>query len=214
MENEPMVSILDSSFDHIGKKRSIWWIAIVLVFFSQKIEAKEIVLFDESSKTVENYESNRNKIAPGYTLIFSKGKKFKVEHLLGCGNTSCIYELADFPGEVLRIPKSTGLYFFTRFDSIYYEDYIDELAHGKSMLDQYQVPSIKIYEDQGREFVRVEKVDPFTDLRKFLASPFLYSESDRLKMEADLIEFAKAVSPFRKIGDFYSDQLHYIKGRG
>lgn len=209
-----MFLIIDLICEIICKKRLLQCLVILLFLFSNKIIAKEIVLFSEDSKAVKNYNKAREEIMPGDTLVFSKNKKFKVDQLLGCGNTSCIYELANFPGQVLRIPKNSGLYFFTQRSTYYYEDYIQEFANGKSLLNKYGIPSAQVYEDQKNEFVRVEKINSFTDLRQFLANPFLYSKSDRFKMEEDLVEFAKTVSPLKTIGDFYSDQLHYIKGRG
>lgn len=191
-----------------------FWSVVILVGLASEVRARDIVLFNKSGAPIFGYAKVRESILPGDFLVFSKEERFKVERLLGCGNTSCIYELADFPGQALRVPRDVGLFFFNRFNSIYFEYFIDEMILGKAALDQYQVPSIKIYEGKSNEFVRVEKITSVTSLSDFLAHPFSYSEPDRIKMETDLLEFAKSVSFFRRIGDFYADQIHYVKGRG
>lgn len=189
---------------------------IVLISFilSFSAFAKEITLFNELEEAASNYNSLRKSIEPGDTLVFSKNISFKVNALLGCGEVTCIYELADYPDQALRIPRTTGIFVLNLFNTFYFENFIDYFIEGKKLLDRYQIPSVQIYESQRLQFVRVEKIDPITDLTIFLHHPYSFSSEERFKMEADLIDFARRTSLFSSISDFNSKQLHYVKNRG
>lgn len=182
---------------------------IVLISFmlSFSASAKEIILFNDHEEAASNYNLLRKSIEPGDTLVFSKNISFKVNTLLGCGKVTCIYELTDYPNQALRIPKATSVFTFNLFNTFYFENFIDFFTEGKKQLDEYRIPSVQIYENQRLQFVRIEKIDPITDLTLFLHDPFSFSIEERFKMESDLIDFARKTSLFSSIGDFNSSQL-------
>jgi|GEM_PF-5691114 len=189
-------------------------VSIVWESFYSFAWAKDVILFSAPEVPVLNYYSIREAIQYGDTLIFSGHETYRVGKKLGCGNTTCVYELLDYPNQAIRIPRSRGVYYVNAFSHVHYSDFIMYFLNGKRFLNQYGVPSVKIYEGKNSEFIRVEKVQSVTDLKKFLLNPYLYSEEDRLNMKNELIRFARMTSELTRIGDFKEDQLHYVKDRG
>lgn len=191
---------------------------LAILFFSLFISflgmAKDVHLFPTSAIQAEQYYRARQEIRHGDRLFFTDGKTYEVDHLLGCGQTTCIYGLIGSPEKAIRIPKFYSLLKRTRTDTAHTKDFINAFLQGKKELNQYKIPSVDIYDGNENEYIIVEKVRSVTDLHHFLMNPFSFSDLDRSQMESDLIRFAKATAPFKNIGDFTSHQLHYIQGRG
>lgn len=184
------------------------------LFFSSVGSAKDLHLFSRSGIASLDYYQAHSETRRGDRFIFSDGQSYEIDRLLGCGQTTCIYGLLGSPDKAIRIPKYYGLLKRTREDTAHTRDFINAFIRGKKELSYYKVPSVEIYGGNENEYIIVERIHSMTDLHQFLMNPFSFTNLDRIQMENDLIQFAKATAQFKNIGDFHSRQLHYVRGRG
>lgn len=163
----------------------------------------------------EPYEARVKSIVPGDTLRFSNHQTFTVGQVLGHGNTTVIYSLADDPSKVLRVP----LHLVGR-------GYTDGFNGGAKVLEKAGVPMVKVYETYDDEYSVVEKLPlhmTFSDFveinseKSFLAKSLSMNwwgnakppQNVKDEMIAKFILFAEKISEFQKIGDMHSGNLIY-----
>jgi hypothetical protein len=181
-----------------------------------KVFASEahLQLFNDKGKFVYNYASKLEKLAyelenseKQVRLDFSHDTSIVVDKLLGQGGAHYVFRIAD-SNQVLRLRKfkykPIVFFSFNPFVSI---DTFYEIESGYKELSEAGVKLPKMY-DPGKnrgQFLIHEFVDFQYDYYDYLKTEI--PTETRKKMDLALIEFAKATSVFRKIGDFKSDQL-------
>ena len=79
----------------------------ILIQLSLVVEARNIFLFKERNKPVENYNDLVKQIKKGDRIYFSNGKYFEIGQLLGVGGTTMIFTNNQNPNVAIRIAKSS-----------------------------------------------------------------------------------------------------------
>lgn len=131
-------------------------------------------------------------------LICFERTCFNLGKLLGSGNTTLVFELADDTGNVIRIPRA-------RSDSAF----IDATIRGSRLLFLEGVPHTEIRSFKEGRYAIVERhPEGAVSLPQAIADA---NENANLRadLERALIRFAKSTALFKKIGDFRLDQLTY-----
>ncbi len=174
---------------------------------------------DGTPVQLETYSHEVKNAKPGDVFRFSDGKEIKIGRLIGSGGTARIYEIADEPGRVLRIPKDYGYFDFNPAGPAYsrhYTDFIDYTIEGVEPMKRAGVPMIEVFEHSPKEYVIVERLpaqavrlDQFIERRWKNNTPEVEQQ-----MIQDLLEFARKTALLRSIGDFKAEQIAYVPGRG
>ncbi len=172
--------------------------------------AKDHQLFSGNEISAD-YDKMVSRIRAGDTLIFSNGQKFTVERILGHGYTTLILAIKEDPTKALRIPLN-------REEQSYTESYI----RGYKMLAKAELPTVKVYESYGAEYVVVEKLTDymtFADFANAASAPRLITWWRRIsgrksplplqEMEEKFYLFARLISLYDSIGDLNASNLIY-----
>ncbi len=171
----------------------------------------EVRLFQTNGRPVGQYEQLIKNLRENDTIVFSDESRKILGKLMGCGGTTCVFELADNPDQVIRIPAHVG---YLGDDAQPIPHYIDRFKNGKPELDKRQIPSVSIREYRSEEYLVVDRLHAKTRLDQFLANPFAFPQPERERMTQYLYDFARKTAGLSKIGDFKADQLFFIKDRG
>lgn len=166
-----------------------------------------LALFQADGTPAPEFEKRVENLQSGDRVLFSNGKEFVLGERLGCGTTTCIHALKDFPKLAIRIPKS-----LSRVNGEKCPEHLTHFIESGQQLLRHKVPIVPIYNSFLKgEYVIVEKLD-----LAFSLEDFLYDLKDlpRVTLEAataELIKFARASRDFRRIGDFHKLQLQFTK---
>lgn len=172
--------------------------AFIVAVPKDKTNETEIKLYTTNNLKIADYASVVGKLA-NKTVIFGDGKKFKLGELLGSGENSHVYELADMPGQAIRIPmknKTSTL----QFDSYY---------KGEKILKDNGVNVVEVKEFHPGQYIVVNKVNLGTNAETFVRNPLL--QSNNQLMTEELVKFAESVDNFEYVGDFHTFQLGWDK---
>jgi len=173
--------------------------------------AGQVQLFqmDGLHRQVGDYIVKVNSLEPGDELIFSNGKKVTIGKLLGSGNMTLVFEIAGDPGQVLRIPKSSGEF---RTQGASYSDFVNAFLMGNRTLKRWKIPSVEIIDAYPGQYVIAERIPTRFTFTAFLEN-YEIPPPLRKEMKKALVEFARKTAPLETIGDFHSDQLVYVQER-
>ncbi|OFZ18731.1 MAG: hypothetical protein A2X94_05975 [Bdellovibrionales bacterium GWB1_55_8] len=157
---------------------------------------------------VADYDQIVKRLVPGDELVFSNGDVQRIGQLVGTGNTTLIFELANDSEKLIRIPKGRD---WAEFTETRYMEYMSSYQIGAEALRDQGVPIVKIHDQLAGEFTIVERIPGEMSLRDFLNRP--PGAEGAQEMQDALVEFARKTAGFQEIGDFHPGQLFYHTGR-
>ncbi|OFZ41026.1 MAG: hypothetical protein A2070_03680 [Bdellovibrionales bacterium GWC1_52_8] len=166
--------------------------------------AASYTLFDQQGRQSSTYNEIMSSVGVGDTVTFGNGKTIRLGKLLGTGNTTLIFELAENKGQAIRLPKKSGYF----SDDYRYVDFIRSFEKGLPILEKHHIPAVQVHEIYRGEYAIVDRVQPDLTFRRFLHDPKI-SNRLRLDMVDALVTFARETAMLEHIGDFHQDQLVY-----
>ena len=168
--------------------------------------AQDRVLFGPDRQPVAGYTRQVAAIADGDRLLYPGGVAIRVSRKLGCGKTTCVYEVAEpawWKGKAVRVPMDEGAL-----------AHVGYFIGGEAALKEHGVPSVTMHASRADQFVIVEKIESRMRLDRLFEDPFAVPEAERRHLIEELKRFAALTRDFEDIADFRPDQLHYVEGRG
>lgn len=148
-------------------------------------------------------------LGPGDVLIFSDGSKFKIGRRLGSGSATLVFELADDPGKVIRIPMALRTEHLEDVAS-----YITSYISGYERLRAAGVPVVRIHQSRAGEYVVVDRLSSSVRTLEDMVRDGGPEPAEREKITRAFVDFARKTAAFSRIGDFRDDQMAYDPERG
>ncbi|MBK7842123.1 MAG: hypothetical protein IPJ71_00290 [Bdellovibrionales bacterium] len=187
--------------------KQLFFIAALIYEVICSANSESITLKGLYFENPQGYNDSVASLVPGKILEFSS-LKFKILSVLTGGNTTKILRVARVDGTnersvILRIPPQSGF-----FREIPYLAYLNMFIQNHRLLSKTGfVPSMYFFALD--EFAIVEEVNPDVSMVDFVFKPDSFSKRRLKEMEKGIREFAKAMAPFRRIGDLRMDQVFY-----
>ena len=174
--------------------------------FANCAEAQDRVLVGSDRLPVRGYRDQVASIADGDRLIYPGNVAIRVGRKLGCGGTTCVYEVSEpawWKGKAVRVPMDEEAL-----------SHVGYFISGEPALREHGVPSVAIHAARSDQFVIVEKIESRMTLERLFRDPFAVPEAERRHLVAELKRFAVRTRDFERISDFRPDQLHFVDRRG
>lgn len=199
---------------------------IITCFVFDALARSPIVLYKRPGFAVDAYDRQVKELVElaksgvdDLYVQFSQNRTFKVLGYLGGGNQNYIFDVGG--GQAIRIKKAR-FHFLSVFNPLSINAVIQaslsKFYQGMLIYENNGIETVKIdYQNsEFGEFILTEKLDIDFTYGDYLDPEFRKSLSmqDLEIVEQDLLVFAENSWRFRKIGDFNSGSLAYVRGRG
>jgi hypothetical protein len=195
----------------VGRTRSLSFLFACAWVWAGAASARAAtyVLFTAPGVPASNYNEIVRKLGLGDEVVFSDGRKYRIEAKLGSESTTRVFDVGG--GKAIRVPIQQGRSpLMIRGD---FADFIDSYLEGYPTLRDRGVSVVKVYLEESlpREVVVVEKLNVRFHLDEFLRKDFKkrVTPEEYERLWAEFTEFARSTWAFRNIGDMREGQIAY-----
>ena len=192
---------------------------LLILCFVLNAQAIQSLRLFSNGHFILNYDTTVGKIGPNDILEFDDGHSYQVVEKLGVGTTARVFKVTPYPntGEfyALRIPLQSGYYGprLMGMKSTPMAEFINMTVTSYEQLKDSNISIPKLHRSLKSQYALMEFIQVDFSLVDLLRTPNkIPLELLQRSMEA-LKPFAKAVAPWKALGDFklnniiYSDQL-------